>query len=138
RDISEVTRLQTLRPDFVGNVSHDLRTPLSAIKIMTETLLELQEDDPDSQRSLAGIDDEVNVMAAVVNDLLDLASLEGREGRLTLRSVDIHRLVDEVRERMEPIASSQQVELLVQVEPALEPIQADERRLHQVLVNLVN
>lgn len=138
RDISEVTRLQTLRRDFVGNVSHDLRTPLSAIKIMTETLLELREDDPESRYFLTKIDDEVNVMTALVNDLLDLASLEGREGRLTMRSVDVQRLIDEVQERMEPIANRQGVTLSVNVEPDLDPVQADERRVHQVLVNLVN
>lgn len=138
RDITEVTRLQTLRRDFVANVSHDLRTPLSSIKIMTETLLDLRADDPDSQRFLGKIDDEVNVMTALVNDLLDLASLEGGAGRLTIRRVDLHQLIDDVRERMEPIADRHEVVLLVNVDPDLEPIEADERRLHQVLVNLVN
>ena len=138
RDITEVTRLQTLRRDFVANVSHDLRTPLSAIKIMTETLLELREDDPDSQRFLGKIDDEVNVMTALVNDLLDLASLEGGEGRLSIRMVNLHHIVEEVRERMDPIAIRHDVALLVNVDAELEPIEADPRRLNQVLVNLVN
>jgi two-component system, OmpR family, phosphate regulon sensor histidine kinase PhoR len=138
RDITEVTRLQTLRRDFVANVSHDLRTPLSAIKIMTETLLELREDDPDSQRFLGKIDDEVDVMTALVNDLLDLASLEGGEGRLSIRTVNLHHIVEEVRERMDPIAIRHDVALLVNVDAGLEPVEADPRRLNQVLVNLVN
>lgn len=138
RDISEVTRLQTLRREFVANVSHDLRTPLSAIKIMTETLLDLQEQDPDSSRFLGKIDDEVNVMTALVNDLLDLANLEGREGGLSLRPVDVRRLIDEIRERMEPIAERHGVTLVANVDADLKDITADERRLHQVLVNLVN
>ncbi|CAN5561619.1 ATP-binding protein [soil metagenome] len=138
RDISEVTRLQTLRREFVANVSHDLRTPLSAIKIMTETLLDLQQHDADSQRFLGKIDDEVNVMTALVNDLLDLANLEGREGGLNLRPVIVQRLIDEIRERMEPIAERHNVALAVNVDPVLAEVVADERRLHQVLVNLVN
>jgi two-component system, OmpR family, phosphate regulon sensor histidine kinase PhoR len=138
RDITEVTRLQTLRRDFVANVSHDLRTPLSAIKIMTETLLELREDDPDSQRFLGKIDDEVNVMTALVNDLLDLASLEGGESRLNVRMINLHHIVEEVRERMDPIAIRHDVELLVSIDADIEPIEADPRRLNQVLVNLVN
>jgi two-component system, OmpR family, phosphate regulon sensor histidine kinase PhoR len=138
RDITEVTRLQTLRRDFVGNVSHDLRTPLSAIKIMTETLLDLRAGDADSERFLGKIDDEVNVMTVLVNDLLDLASLEGREGNLTIRDVDIHHLIEEVRERMEPIADRHDVTLLVRVDANLGRIEADERRVHQVLVNLAH
>lgn len=138
RDITEVTRLQTLRREFVANVSHDLRTPLSAIKIMTETLLDLQQQDPDSQRFLGKIDDEVNVMTALVNDLLDLANLEGREGGLNLRPVNVHRVIEEIRERMEPIAGRQGVNLTVSVDPDMEDVTADERRLDQVLVNLVN
>ena len=138
RDISEVTRLQTLRRDFVANVSHDLRTPLSSIKIMTETLIDLRDDDPDSQRFLSKIDDEVDVMTALVNDLLDLASLEGGEGRLTIRDVDLLRLIEDVRERMDQIAERHDVELRVRVEQDLGPVEADERRLHQALVNLVN
>ena len=138
RDITEVTRLQTLRRDFVGNVSHDLRTPLSAIKIMTETLLDLRPDDPDSQRFLGKIDDEVNVMTALVNDLLELASLEGREGRLTIRSINIWHVVEEVRERLEPIADRHEVALQVRIDSELSSMDADERRLNQVLVNLVN
>lgn len=138
RDISEVTRLQTLRREFVANVSHDLRTPLSAIKIMTETLLDLQQNDADSQRFLGKIDDEVNVMTALVNDLLDLANLEGREGGLNLRPVNVQRLIDEIRERMDPIAERHDVTLAVNVDPELAEVAADERRLHQVLVNLVN
>ncbi len=138
RDITEITRLQTLRREFVANVSHDLRTPLSAIKIMTETLLDLQQQDPDAQRFLGKIDDEVDVMTALVNDLLDLANLEGREGGLNLRRLNVHDLLDEVRERMEPIAGRHGVRMTVVVDAGVTDVTADESRLHQVLVNLVN
>lgn len=138
RDITEITRLQTLRRDFVANVSHDLRTPLSAIKIMTETLLDLREDDAESQRFLAKIDDEVNVMTALVNDLLDLASLENPESRLTLREIGIHQAVEDVRARMEPFAVRNNVTLSVDLGEDVDRIEADEQRLTQALVNLVS
>lgn len=138
RDITEVTRLQMLRRDFVANVSHDLRTPLSAIKIMTETLLDIRRNDPESEQFLTRIDDEVNVMTSLVNDLLDLASLEGRESRLSLRKVDVTLMVEDVRERMAPIADRHEVALVVNIEPDLPIIQADQQRLNQALVNLVN
>src|SRR5690606_19568304 len=66
RDITEVTRLQMLRRDFVANVSHDLRTPLSAIKIMSETLQEIVTDE-DTSHFISRINDEVNVMTSLVN-----------------------------------------------------------------------
>lgn len=138
RDITEITRLQTLRRDFVANVSHDLRTPLSAIKIMTETLLDLRDDDVESQRFLAKIDDEVDVMTALVNDLLDLASLENPESRLTLREIEIRQAVDDVRARMEPFALRNNLTLTVDLDSSVDLIEADEQRLTQALVNLVS
>lgn len=136
RDITEVTRLQMLRRDFVANVSHDLRTPLSAIKIMSETLQEIETGE-DARHFLDRINDEVNVMTSLVNDLLDLASLEGREHRLTLRTIQVGQLVRDVRERMEPIASRHRVEL--GADPVSETLEvyADEQRLTQALINLV-
>ncbi len=136
RDITEVTRLQMLRRDFVANVSHDLRTPLSAIKIMSETLQDIETDE-DSQHFLSRINDEVNVMTALVNDLLDLASLEGQEHRLKLRLVDVRQLVDDVQERMGPIASRHGVELRVEPITGALTVNADEQRLTQALINLV-
>lgn len=136
RDITEVTRLQMLRRDFVANVSHDLRTPLSAIKIMSETLQEIVTDE-DTSHFISRINDEVNVMTSLVNDLLDLASLEGREHRMSFRTVDVGVLVRDVRARMEPIAERHGVHLRADEVDDRLLVHADEQRLTQALINLV-
>lgn len=136
RDITEVTRLQMLRRDFVANVSHDLRTPLSAIKIMSETLQEIVTDE-DTSHFISRINDEVNVMTSLVNDLLDLASLEGREHRMSFRTVDVGVLVRDVRARMAPIAERHGVHLRADEVDDRLLVHADEQRLTQALINLV-
>jgi two-component system phosphate regulon sensor histidine kinase PhoR len=138
RDITEVNRLQTLRRDFVANVSHELRTPLSTIKILAETLLELRPDDELAARYLGKLDNEIDVMTDLVRDLLDLSRLEAQSGSLTLRDTGVGSLVADVRERMLPLAERSGVTLRVDVDDDTTHLLADERRLHQALVNLVS
>jgi two-component system, OmpR family, phosphate regulon sensor histidine kinase PhoR len=137
RDITEVNRLQNLRREFVSNVSHELRTPLSTIKILTETLLDIREDDDEAGQFLRKIDQEVDSMTALVRDLLDLTRLESTSSRLVLRAFDAALLVDDIRDRMRPLAARHDVELMTTVEDGLEALVGDERRLHQALINLV-
>jgi two-component system phosphate regulon sensor histidine kinase PhoR len=136
RDITEVNRLQNLRRDFVSNVSHELRTPLSTIKILTETLIDMRETDTEAVQYLTKIDGEVDSMTALVRDLLDLTRLEASSARLAARSLSALQLVQDVRERMRPLAERHQVELLAVADDGVS-FDADERRLHQALVNLV-
>ena len=137
RDITEVNRLQNLRRDFVANVSHELRTPLSTIKILTETLLDMRPDDEEASRFLEKIDGEVDSMTALVRDLLDLTRLETMGGRLTLRRIDPGQMIDDVASRMRPLAERHDVQIgTVTAHPARDLV-ADERRLHQALINLV-
>ncbi len=137
RDITEVNRLQNLRRDFVSNVSHELRTPLSTIKILTETLLDIREDDEEAGTFLQKIDNEVDSMTALVRDLLDLTRLETIGGTLVLRHIDSALLVHDVRDRMRPLAERHDVSLKTQVEEEIGALVGDERRLNQALINLV-
>lgn len=136
RDITDVVRLQNLRRDFVSNVSHELRTPLSTIKILTETLLEIREDDEEAVEFLRKIDGEVDSMTALVRDLLDLTRLESVGARLALREVEVERLVEDVRDRMRPLAERHGVVLTATTAKA-GTLVCDERRLHQALINLI-
>jgi two-component system phosphate regulon sensor histidine kinase PhoR len=138
RDVTELARLQTMRRDFVANVSHELRTPLTTIKILTETLMDLNDEEPTQAQFLTKIDHEVDHMTDLVNDLIDLARLQAHDAPLTLRQVEIRKLVSSVCERMAPIAERQSIELTSHVEAANDTINGDERRLTQALVNLVH
>ncbi|CAN5676609.1 hypothetical protein BH23CHL2_BH23CHL2_17090 [soil metagenome] len=138
RDVTELVKLQTLRRDFVANVSHELRTPLSTIKILTETIIELTEYGAEHMRFLEKIDGEVDSMSALVEDLLQLTQLESGRTPLTRRRVAANELVVEVLERMSPISERHRVRLRANpVDPEYTLI-ADDRRVKQALINLVN
>jgi len=78
-DITQMRRLERVRSDFVANVSHELKTPLTSIKGFVETLLEGAIDDKENNREfLRVIQEHTNRLESLINDLLDLASLEER------------------------------------------------------------
>jgi len=96
-DITEIRRLETMRRDFVANVSHELKTPLTSIKGFVETLLEgAWEDKANSRHFLQIIQDHANRLDALVNDLLDLSYLESQEVSLEKEEVNFKKLVDDV------------------------------------------
>jgi two-component system phosphate regulon sensor histidine kinase PhoR len=137
RDITEMAHLHQLRSDFVANVSHELRTPLSTIKILTETLLEVESHGAEAQRFLEQIDSEVDSMAALVRDLLNLTRLESVNGELSMRHVAPVDLLEGVAARMQPLAERHGVTLSVSSDNAPADVLADPERMEQALVNLL-
>ncbi|MEZ4523400.1 MAG: ATP-binding protein [Thermomicrobiales bacterium] len=138
RDVTELTKLQTLRRDFVANVSHELRTPLSTIKILTETIIDLSDEASEQMRFLEKIDAEVDSMSALVQDLLQLTQLESGRTPLSLSQVAVMDILNEVHDRMVPIAERSRVSLrILDGDPAF-VLLVDERRIKQALINLVS
>jgi two-component system phosphate regulon sensor histidine kinase PhoR len=138
RDVTELARLQTLRRDFVANVSHELRTPLSTVKILTETIIDLETNQPDQLRFLQKIDAEVDSMSALVEDLLQLTQLESGRTPIRRSRIDAGDLINDVEERMKPIAERHQVSLSSELRGDSIRLNVDERRVKQALVNLIN
>ncbi|OGX14850.1 MAG: hypothetical protein A2166_06090 [Omnitrophica WOR_2 bacterium RBG_13_41_10] len=96
-DITEIRRLETVRQDFVANVSHELKTPLTSIKGFVETLLEgALEDKENSRHFLEIIRDHANRLDSLVNDLLDLSHLESKEIALRKEEVNLKNLADDI------------------------------------------
>jgi two-component system phosphate regulon sensor histidine kinase PhoR len=94
-DISDLRKLERIRRDFVANVSHELKTPLTSIKGYVETLLTgALHDEQNNVRFLEKIDAHVSRLTDLVQDLLSLASIEAREGKLTPGPVDWSPIVD--------------------------------------------
>jgi len=101
-DITDLRRLERIRRDFVANVSHELKTPLTSIKGYLETLLDgALYDEQNNLRFLQKIETHVARLADLVRDLLDLAYIESREGSLPLTPVDWRAVVDEAVRRHE-------------------------------------
>ncbi|MDD5771449.1 MAG: ATP-binding protein [Candidatus Omnitrophica bacterium] len=137
-DITEIRRLETVRRDFVANVSHELKTPLTSIKGFVETLLEGALDDKENSVDfLRIINNHTDRLNALVDDLLELSHMESKEMSLSKTKFSLAPLVKEVMTVFGSQAKKKKVELSFELPQGLE-IFADKDKIEQVLVNLVN
>lgn len=138
-DVSELRRLERIRRDFVANVSHELKTPLTSIRGYVETLLDgALEDDDNNVRFLEKIEKNVLRLNHLVTDLLSLARIESQAGVLPLKAVDLHGLVEEAIRRHEPTAHGRDQRLVRDVCPGTVRVLADPEALTQIIDNLVD
>ena len=139
QDLTRVRRLEMVRRDFISNVSHELRTPLASLKALTETLRDGALEDPKvANRFLGRIETEVDALTQMAQELLELARIESGQVPLEFSQVHPARLLESSAERMRAQAERAGLELRLEVPASLPEIRVDERRLEQVLVNLVH
>jgi two-component system phosphate regulon sensor histidine kinase PhoR len=140
-DVSELRRLQHIRTAFIDNLSHELRTPLSTVSLLAETLAreaEVNDIPPRMRDRIAKIEVETGHLVQMVNELLDLARIEGGSQLDMTDGVDAGALAESSVERLRLFAERQGVTLAVDVEPGVPRIRGDAARLGQVVVNLVH
>jgi len=137
-DITRLEALEGVRRTFVANVSHELRTPLTAIKAFVETLLDGNLQDRDRSLEFLEITGKhVGRMEALIDDLTDLSLIETGAITLEIAEVDASAVAMDVLEQLGPRAAGGEVRLDSRL-PTPFPVQADRRRLEQVLTNLVD
>lgn len=137
-DITEMRRLETMRRDFVANVSHELKTPLTSIKGFVETLLEGAIDDKENSLNfLRIINDHADRLDNLINDLLDLSHIESKETALKKEKFNLASLVNEVVLGFKSQAKKKGIEIKSALPQELEII-ADKSKLEQVFTNLIN
>ena len=126
------------RRQLLADVSHELMTPLAAVRGYTETLAmpELSLDQPTRSRYLGIIGDETQKLESLIGDLLDLARLEGGGGTLTIEDVPVKELFGRIADRHGPAIRERRVTLEVSVQPPELAVRADGQRLEQALQNL--
>ena len=138
RDVTEERRAAATRRDFVANASHELRTPVAAIRGAAETLLSGALDQPETARGFVEIvHRQAERLSRLTQDLLDLSRLESRQWRFEVAPVDLAALGRLVAELHGPSARKKGLELRVAIPPGL-TVMADGRALEQVVVNLVD
>ena len=140
-DVTELRRLQQIRAEFIDNLSHELRTPLSTVSLLAETLArdaESADVPPRMRERIAKVEVETGHLVQMVNELLDLARIEGGTEIRLGDDVDLARLATASIDRLRLFADRQGVELAVEADPAARPVRGDEERLGQVFVNLVH
>jgi len=137
-DITEIRRLETMRSDFVANVSHELKTPLTSIKGFVETLLEgALEDKENNRRFLKIIQDHAERLDSLVNDLLSLSHLESKEMALKKTSFNLKQQVEDVISGFRSQLKKKDIEIKNEL-PAGISLTADKDRLEQVVTNLMD
>jgi two-component system phosphate regulon sensor histidine kinase PhoR len=133
---AEVARLQT---DFVNKVSHDLRTPLTSIRMFVETLQLGRIQDPARQsEALEIIADETARLSGLINRLLDWARMESGRRSYTLRRQPVPAVVDLALQAFEPQRLAGNVQVTKAIEPGLPEVWADPQALAEALLNLLN
>ncbi|OMP67472.1 two-component system histidine kinase PnpS [Domibacillus epiphyticus] len=136
-DITELKHLEQMRKDFVANVSHELKTPITSIKGFSETLLDGALNDPEAAKMFLDIIwKESGRMETLVADLLDLSKIEQKGLVLNIKPVLLNKLLNEVIVTLETRLESKQIDLSVQLKEEL-IIPGDEYRLKQVFLNLI-
>jgi two-component system phosphate regulon sensor histidine kinase PhoR len=139
-DTSRLRRLERLRQEFVANVSHELKTPLSVIKACVETLLAgAAEDALHRGKFLERIAEQGDRLHALILDLLSLARLESETESFEFEKVKVDSVVNDCLERHRARAQAKNL-LLEAVPPASPSLEAwaDEEAVHQILDNLVD
>jgi two-component system, OmpR family, phosphate regulon sensor histidine kinase PhoR len=134
-DITQRRRLEVLRRDFVANASHELRTPVAAVRALAETLLTALPDDPEAGRQFAErIAREAERLDVLARDLLDLSRVE--RGTLDVEPVDLVGLVKEVLGGYEDLATERRVRLRSELQQV--SMRGDRAQLGLLLSNLLD
>ena len=136
-DLTTIRRLEEVRRDFVANLSHELKTPLTAIRGYSETLLEgIDALSPEARKHVEIIFRHSAELSHLTENLLNLSRIESGKEEMGLEKIELKAFVDQIFERFQSQAKVKEIELINEV--GTEPLQADPHKLNQILSNLVD
>ncbi len=135
-DVTELTELERLKDQFITVAAHELKTPVTVMKGYAQALVRTSESlSPPHRKMLDAIDRGAGRIDSVVNDLLDISRLQSGRLDLTLESIDVPALVEEIGDRFALMANKHEIRF-VKAEPVV--VQGDRDRLEQVIANLLD
>ena len=138
-DITDLKRLERIRQDFVANVSHEMRTPLTAVKGFVEALRDGGLQNPSqAEQFLRIIERHVERMNKIVSDLLLLSEMESPDRSLKKEPLFFPGLISAAVDALHSLAEGKRQTLQVRIDGDPPPIQGDSQKIHQVLVNLLH
>lgn len=135
--LTTIERIDSSREQFVANVSHELKTPLSSMKVLAEALL-IQDEVPNEfyREFMEDISSEVDRETQIINDLLTLVSLDKTESQLNLQPVNLNRLIEQVMRMLKPVAEKSQIVLEIKSYRNITAL-LDETKVYLILMNLI-
>lgn len=135
-DITELKQVEAMRKDFVANVSHELKTPVTSIRGFAETLLDGAHEDPETRKNfLEIIFKESKRIQLLVDDLLVLSKIEKDEPQLLITKINLATLLQEILPIFEQRAAQKNLKLEIELNEDLF-FEADEDKVKQILINL--
>ena len=139
QDLTELRSIQTMRRELVGNISHELRTPIAGIKAMVETLKDgAINDKVVAMDFLARIDSEVDRLTQMVSEVTELSHIETGRTELRITPIDLNRLIEEAIAQMNPLVQRLQVIIATDLAANIPVVKADKDRIRQAVINLVH
>jgi two-component system phosphate regulon sensor histidine kinase PhoR len=138
-DITELRKLENVRREFVANVSHELKTPLTSIKGYVETLLEGAIDDPKHNRAfLQTIHEHSNNLGRLIDDVLNLSTIEAERVTYRFEPVAVNEVIERIVKALEPMAKMKKVSISAEWPQGLPKVRADREKLAQIVMNLID
>ncbi len=138
-DITRLRQLEEVRKDFVANVSHEIKTPITAIKGFAETLLDGALDDKDNAvRFLIMIKNHSERLNSLVDDLLALSGIELGDVKINKTEVSLEQVIDTVFLMLKDKADRKGLYLSKELPQSAQAIAADKDKLIQIIINLVD
>lgn len=135
--LSVLQNLEDARQEFVSNVSHELKTPITSIKVLAESLIG-QEDLPVElyQEFMVDINEELERMNKIINDLLSLVKMDRNASLVTISEVNVNEFVESILKQLQPIADQRNIEIIFE---SVRPVtaQIDEVKLAMAFRNLI-
>jgi signal transduction histidine kinase len=137
-DLTEAERTERIRREFVANASHELRTPIAAIKIMVESLLDGAQEDADTRsRFLNLVEREADRLTGLVNDLLDLSQMDAGQWPLEFVEFPLRETLEPVLAKLQVVAAEKRQQLAGKCHPDAR-VWGDKRAVYQILSNLIS
>ena len=134
---NQMMNMDSSRKDFVANVSHELKTPITSVKVLADSLLAQQDVPAELYREfLEDIAEEIEREDKIINDLLALVKMDKSAAELNITSVNMNELAEIILKRMRPIARKRDIELLL-VSTREVTAEIDEVKMSLILTNLI-
>ena len=138
-DVSDLRQLESMRRDFVANISHELKTPLAAIRGLVETIIDDPAMDPGTHRRfIEKISDQSLRLSSLVTDLLTLSRLESDQGGVQFETLDLREPVAESYRAQVHAAESKRVGIAARVADSPVPIEGDSEAIRELVDNLLS
>ena len=135
--LGRMRALDASRQEFVSNVSHELKTPMTSMKVLADSLLQQEDVPPEMYREfLQDIDNEIDRENKIIAELLSLSKMDRRQVTMNISSVNIEELLEVVLKRVQPLAQRHDIELTLVAERSV-TAEIDEVKMTMAFTNLI-